>query len=162
AKARELTVNGIVPEEPSGDLVKQLFLSKRAATVISGPWLASDLGRDIHYRVVPLPRVTGEGPMRPYLTVDGAFLTPEGARSDKARKFGRALGDTASARDRATIGKEIVATKKFWDDEGDHADALLRAFRDASKDAVVMPSTRAMQSMWVPADQALRKVLRGN
>src|SRR5215472_1148922 len=42
--ARGLIAEGAVPEEPSGALVRQLFISGHAATVIDGPWLAADLG----------------------------------------------------------------------------------------------------------------------
>lgn len=160
-KARELTVSGVIPEEPSGDLVKQLFSSGKAAAVISGPWLAGDLDGTVPYRVVPLPEIEGVGKMRPFLTVEGAFLTPQGAVKPEARAFARMLGSDAAARERADKAKQVVATKAFWSDPS-AGDGLLRAFHDASVDAVPMPTAQAMQAAWVPIDQAIRKVLRGD
>lgn len=163
-KARELTDRGIVPKEPSGDVVKQLFAQKKAATAISGPWLAADLKGDLRYRVAPLPRIEGAGEMRPFLTVDAAFLTPEGAKSKDARAFARfAAHDPEAARLRAEIGKQVVATRSFWDsvEAGAPEMEVLRAFRAASAAAVVMPVSTAMNPAWVPGEQALRKVLRG-
>lgn len=158
-KARTLTTSGVIPEEPSGDLVKQLFLSGKAAAVISGPWLAGELA-GVPYKVAPLPRVSGAGPMRPYLTVDGAFLTPQGSARTEARALARYLGDDASARERAETGKQIVASKSYWKSQG--TSELLEAFHAASVDAIPMPTSLAMRATWVPAEQALRKVLRGD
>jgi len=163
-EARELTKQGIVPPEPSGDLVKQLFASGSAATAISGPWLAGDLenGR-VRYEVVPLPSIEGAGPMRPYLTVEGAFLTREGAVRDEARAFARMLGTEAAARERAETGQQVVATRSFWTTDAARAPALkiLRAFHEASSDAIPMPVSFAMNPVWVPAEDALKKVIRG-
>jgi arabinogalactan oligomer/maltooligosaccharide transport system permease protein len=165
-EARALTVAGVVPEEPSGDLVKQLFASGHAATAISGPWLAGDLEEanpKLHYRVVPLPAIEGAGPMRPFLTVEGAFLTGEGARREEVRAFARMLGGDAAARDRAEIGKQVVATRSYWAsaNAADPSMSVLRAFHEASNDAVPMPVSVAMNPVWDPALQALRKVIRG-
>ncbi len=163
-EARELTKQGIVPQEPSGDLVKQLFASGSAATAISGPWLAGDLdSKRLHYEVVPLPSIEGAGPMRPYLTVEGAFLTPQGAQLEPARAFARMLGTEAAAKERAEIGQQVVATRSFWTSDASRAPALkiLRAFHDASSDAVPMPVSFAMNPVWVPAEDALKKVIRG-
>lgn len=164
-KARELIATKVVPPEPSGDLVKQLFASGRAAAVISGPWLAGDLGREVSYRVVPLPSVEGAGKMRPFLTVDGAFLTPQGARLPEARELARFFAEPDMAEIRRSAGKQDVATTSVWehDEREPHAavDPVLAAFHEAAQGAVPMPSSLAMRSTWVPAEQALRKVIRG-
>lgn len=173
-KAHELVATRVVPDEASGDLVKTLFTTGKAASVISGPWLAGDLEDKVPYEVVPLPSIPGVGAMRPFLTVDGVFMTPEGAKSEGARALARSLGDAASAAERAEIGKQVVATRSYWsaqDGGGDAAAlspeakrqrALLVAFHEASADAIPMPVSPAMNPVWVPAEQAIRKVLRGD
>lgn len=171
-KARELVTTHVVPDEASGDLVKTLFTTGKVAAVISGPWLAGDLKDDVPYEVVPLPAISGVGPMRPYLTVDGVFMTPEGAKSEGARALVRAFGSVESARDRASIGKQVVATRSYWEglaaddgapsEEAKRQRKLLAAFHDASADAIPMPVSTAMNPVWVPAEQAIRKVLRGD
>ncbi|MDB4945992.1 MAG: sugar transporter permease [Labilithrix sp.] len=163
--ARDLIAKGTVPQEPSGDLVKQLFASGKAAVAFSGPWLASDLesASGLHYAIAPLPAVSGGARMRPYLTVEGAFVTPQGAVRDDARAFVRMLGTAEAARERAETGKQVVATRAFWASEAAAAPsfAVLRAFHDASNDAVPMPVSMAMNPVWVPAEDALKKVIRG-
>ena len=164
-KAHDLIASGVVPPEASGALVKQLFASGKAAAVISGPWLAGDLGAGVMYRVVPLPSIEGAGKMQPFLTVDGAFLTPQGAKRKEARELARFFADDASASIRRVVGKQDVSTKSVWDRDGDRPitpeDAVLAAFHQAAQDAVPMPSSLAMRSTWVPAEEALKKVIRG-
>ncbi len=171
-KARAIVRSGAIPDEASGDLVKQLFESGHAAAVMSGPWLAGDLKGSVTYEVVPLPALEGVGPMRPFLTVDGAFMTPEGAKSKEARAFARELGSGTSAYDRAEVGKQIVATKGYWDaqliEDAKRSPEAMRdrrtqlAFHDAAAGAVPMPSAMAVNPVWDPAKEALRKVLRGD
>jgi arabinogalactan oligomer/maltooligosaccharide transport system permease protein len=165
-KARELVASHVVPEEASGDLVKQLFESGRAAAVFSGPWLAADLGETRAYAVAPLPSIEGVGPMKPFLTVDGAFMTPEGAKSPPARALARFLGGAESAEVRAELGKQIVATRAYWEAASKRPARkereILEAFRAASADAIPMPTSMSFNPVWDPAKEALRKVLRGD
>lgn len=154
--------SGVLPEEPSGALVKQLFSSGKANAAISGPWLAGDLG-DMKFRVEPLPLVGKTGQrMRPLLTVEGAFLTPEGSKREDVRAFVRYLGSRQASIVRATKGKQVVANKQAWDDPALAKDKVLRAFHAAAKDAEPMPTSTAMRATWVPAQEAIRKVLRGD
>ncbi|MDF2695921.1 MAG: Maltose/maltodextrin transporter, substrate binding periplasmic protein MalE, partial [Labilithrix sp.] len=162
-KARELVATRVVPDEASGDLVKTLFATGKAAAVFSGPWLAGDLAERAPYEVAPLPSIDGVGPMRPFLTVDGVFMTPEGAKSAEARALARELGSDVSAFERAELGKQIVASKVYWAaPKNDRQHKLLASFHDASADAIPMPVSMAMNPVWVPAEQAIRKVLRGD
>jgi arabinogalactan oligomer/maltooligosaccharide transport system permease protein len=161
-KVRELVQTHVVPEEASGDLVKTLFQSGRTAAVMDGPWLASDLKSDVPYKVVPLPTIDGK-PMRPYLTVDAAFLTPEGAKLPGARALARSLGGDKSAFVRAVKGRQVVATKAFWSlpTDGDLNLGSLPAFHDAAKDAIPIPVSTAMNPVWDPVKNAIKKVIRG-
>lgn len=157
----DLVSSGVVAEDASGDDVKRLFVTGKAAAVISGPWLASDVGSRVPYRVVPLPRAPNAGPMKPYLTVDGAFLTPSGAKRAEARAFARELASDASSLVRATTGAQVVATRSFWEGaEANGVSPLLVAFHEAARTAVPMPSSVAMRATWVPAQQAILKILR--
>jgi arabinogalactan oligomer/maltooligosaccharide transport system permease protein len=151
----------VVSSETSGDDAKRLFVSGKAQAILGGPWLASELGDRVAYRVVPLPPIANAGKMRPYATVDAAFLTPTGATRADARTFIHMLGDEPSARIRAEVGGQVVTTNAYWTSAGERAPALLEAFRAAAADSVVMPSSVAMRATWVPAQNAIRKVLRG-
>jgi len=153
----------LVPEEPSGTLIVDLFASGRAAAVVSGPWLAGELGDKVRYRVQPLPRLGAAGQLlRPYLTVETAMLSPKGAAQPAARKLARWLGSTPSAVVRAQKGHQVVTTLAAWQVPEVKTDAMLVAFHRAAEMAVPTPSSLAMRAAWEPANRALRKVLRGD
>jgi arabinogalactan oligomer/maltooligosaccharide transport system permease protein len=169
AYVRELTEHHVIPAEPSGALVKQLFASGRAATAIDGPWLAADVPPAVHFHVEPLPPVydasgaVGEhaGPMRPPLTVEAVMASPSGAAKPEARAFARWLGSKEAAVFRAEEAHQVVATVAAWDDPAVASDPLLAAFHEAARHAEPMPTSVRMRAAWVPMQEAMRKVLRG-
>ena len=170
AYVRDLHQARIIPDEPSDDLVQRLFVSGHAAAVISGPWFAASLQGKAKYKVAPLPPVAmgslteglGDAQMRPYLTVEGVFVTPTGAAHAEARAFARWLGSDDAAVVRATIGHQVVATRGAWSDPHVASDQALAAFRQASESAVLPPASTAMRATWVPAGEAIKKVWRGD
>ena len=162
---RGLVANKDVPEEPSSALVAQLFAGGRAATAIEGPWLVGDLKERVRFRVEPLPRIAaaGSAAMRPFLTVEGVMLTPEGARRGAVRAFARWLGrDVEGALVRARVGHQVVTEEAAWSAMGADEDPVLKAFHLAAQSALPMPTSTALRAAWVPANQAILKVLRGD
>jgi arabinogalactan oligomer/maltooligosaccharide transport system permease protein len=162
---RAMLTHGQIPEEPSGALAKDLFTSGRAAAVIDGPWLAADLGPSlaIRYRVEPLPRLAAAGDLlRPLLTVEAVFTTHSGAGRPVAAELARWLGGPEAAIVRAQMGQQVVPRPDLWKDPRLAALPNLRAFHDAAMNAEPMVATRGMQAAWEPANQAIKKVLRGD
>lgn len=157
---RDLVRRGAMPEETSGSLLTELFRGGRVATVISGPWFASDLGPGVEYRVTTLPEIARSGQaMRPFLTVEAAALTPKGAESDAARELLHYLAGAESAEIRARVGRQVVARAEL--PAGVKSDPFLRAFAEQAKSAVPMPATARMRATWEPADRAIKKVIAG-
>ncbi len=151
---------GVVPEEASGAVVGELFKTGKAATAISGPWFASDVGPSLKYRVVPLPKVEAAGaPMRPFLTVEAASLTPRGRDSASAQRLLAFIAGEAGADIRARVGRQVVARSVLPPSARD--DAFLAAFAAQAAIAVPMPSSPRMRTTWEPAERALKKVLSG-
>lgn len=153
---------GQIPEEASGELVMRLFGSGRAAAAISGPWLAPDLPSDLRWRVVPLPTLRAAGaPLRPYATIEAVFFAAESDAPNEARALAQYLVGVEAATRRAKIGRQVVSTTAAWDDPELANDAFLATFRDASRNAVPMPTHPNMRVVFEPAMRALRRVLRG-
>jgi arabinogalactan oligomer/maltooligosaccharide transport system permease protein len=157
-----LIARGVVPEEASGELIPRLFREGRAATAISGPWLAPDLPDDLRWHVRPLPAVEGEGPMRAYSTVEAVFLAEHARETDHARAFAEFLATGEGARLRATIGRQVVTERAAWSDPAIAGDTFLAQFRAAADRAVPLSTHPNMQSVWQPAQSAIRNVLRGS
>jgi arabinogalactan oligomer / maltooligosaccharide transport system permease protein len=159
---RDLTTRHVIPSEPNGALVEQLFASGRAATAIDGPWLAAELPPGVRYHVVPLPLLAATGRrMRPLLTVESVMLSPTGAEKAEVRAFARWLGGVQSSIARATQAHQIVTNEAAWRDPAVANDALLSAFHAAARQAEPMPTSTRMRAAWVPVQEAMRKVLRG-
>jgi arabinogalactan oligomer/maltooligosaccharide transport system permease protein len=151
---------GLVPAGADGSLVTKLFAAGKAAFVMSGPWLATDLARgSVPYRVTVLPgvRVTGR-PMRPLLTVEAVMLTPSGAARPEVRRLAEHLASAAAARVRQRVARTVSARRDAPPPEGDE---LLQAFAAQARVAVPMPTSAAMRAVFEPSDRAIRKVLSG-
>ncbi len=150
-----------VPEEASGELVPRLFGDGRAATAISGPWLAPDLPEGLRWTVRPLPRVDATGrPMRPFATIESVYLAARARQPEPAQDFARYL-TLEGARVRAVRGRQIVTDRRVWEDPEVARDPFLARFREATDAAIPLPTHPHMRMVWVPALRALRKVLRG-
>lgn len=161
ALVHRLVEQGAVPADADGALVTQLFRSGRAALAISGPWLATDLAdADLAYRVSLLPEVRATGqPMRPLLTVEAVMLSPDGANRAEVRRLARHLASVPAAEVRQSLARVVSARA---DVEVPPDDDYLRVFAAQAEVAVPMSTRVAMRATWEPANQAIKKVLRGN
>jgi arabinogalactan oligomer/maltooligosaccharide transport system permease protein len=157
--AVDLIARKVVPEDADGALVTNLFKAGQAATAISGPWLAADLGDAVPYRVVLLPIVEETGlRMRPLLTVEAVMLAPEGAQNPDALRLLEHLGSREAAAIRAGVARSLTARS----DAPMPDDPLLQVFAQQAALADPTPSTAAMRAVWEPANRAIRKVMRGD
>ncbi len=161
AHLHRLVREGTVPEEASGELIPRLFGTGGAATAISGPWLAPDLPPGMRWHVRPLPSIGASGrPMRPFATVESIFLAAQAREPDAARAFARYV-TLEGALVRAREGRQIVTDAEAWRDPALASDPFLSRFREAASQAVPLPTHPHMRMVWVPAQRALRSVLRG-
>lgn len=157
---RDLMQRGKIPEEAGGSVVKQLFISGRAAAYISGPWSAGELDGKVNYRAVPLPRVEATGErLKPYLTVEAAALTPRGSKNLQALRLVEYLAGDESANIRVKVGRQLVARRKL--PPAAEGDPFIQAFAAQAEHAVPMPSGDRMRTSWEPANRALKKALSG-
>jgi arabinogalactan oligomer / maltooligosaccharide transport system permease protein len=156
----DLVTRKLVPEEASGALIKDLFWSGKAAAAINGPWMADEVQSSVSYRVIPLPRLRATGrKMRPLLTIESLFVTPQGQVKPKTRRLVHFLSSKYSAQIRAEKTRSVSA---FRNPPGaGKSDPFLKAFSDAAQNADVMSTSPAMRLVFEPTDKALRKVFRG-
>lgn len=159
----ELRERGLIPEEPTGALVGELFNDGKAAAVIQGPWFLGEIDASVDYAVAPLPTVSETGlPARPFLTVEAAILSAEASNKDGALAFARFLSSPDGAKFRLQEGQQLVANQAVYADESVELPPELRAFQEQSKQAKPMPNQPLMRAVWEPAALAMRSVLRGS
>ncbi len=153
----------LIPPEPDGALIGRLFGSGQAAYVISGPWLAASLPATLDVAVIPLPALEDAGPLRPFVTVEAVFRAatpaPNPARAPRVARLAAWLAGPDSAWLRATEAHQVVSHRATWDRLP--PDPTLRAFRDAARAGLVMPSDPRMSQVFEPTTRAIRSVVRG-
>ena len=160
AYAKGIQDAGLLPEEPTGALVSQLFNEGQAAMVFNGPWFLGEI-EGVDYGIAPLPVVSETGlPAAPYLTVEGLFVSGEAQHPAEAEALARWLAGPDAALVRAEQGRQPVATLDAYDQLAD--DAVLGAFRKALDTSVPMPNRPEMAATWEPVARALRAGMRGS
>ncbi len=159
---RTIQDNRWMPQEASGALVKSLFNDGRAAMVISGPWFAGEIEKDVAYGIASLPTVSETGiPMRPFLGVEAAFVSSKSKQQEQAQAFAKFLSEAPAAVVRATLGRQIPAAVGAYEDPSVQNDLVISSFRKAALQAVPTPNTLEMTKVWEPMKLALRAVLQG-
>jgi arabinogalactan oligomer/maltooligosaccharide transport system substrate-binding protein len=166
-KALQLLVSwikdGILPAEPSTALITSLFNEGKAAMVFSGPWFLGEIASGVDYGLARLPTIAEAGgkPMRPWMTVEGAYVAAPSKQKDLAYDFVKFITDTKSGETMAIEGRQTPANKKVYDDPKVAKDPVLAAFRAQVEVAVPMPNMPEMTMVWSPATTAMNTVIRG-
>jgi arabinogalactan oligomer/maltooligosaccharide transport system permease protein len=158
---RALQARGLIPGEATAALVTQLFNEGRAAMVVNGPWFVGEIDPSVRYGVAPLPRVSATGlPAAPFLTVEAAFVSARARDPEGALAFARFLRSAEGEAVRATMGRQLVPSAAA--DGAGELPFPLAEFAAQARQAVVLPGSPLMRSVWEPASRALRAVLRGD
>jgi arabinogalactan oligomer/maltooligosaccharide transport system substrate-binding protein len=154
---------GFLPAEPSSALITSLFNEGKAAMVFSGPWFLGEVSKDIDYALAPLPTLSEAGgkPIRPWMTVEGVFVTAPCKQKEAAFEFVKYVTDVEAGKVMALEGRQTPAAKAVYDDGKVAADPILAAFRRQVEVAVPMPNLPEMTMVWSPATTALNKVNAG-
>ena len=162
AFVQSLAQQDLLPAESSSVVATQLFNDGRAAMTINGPWFLGEIAPGVPYAVAPLPIVSATGKRAaPLLTIEAVLLGARAHDPAAAMQFARWLAGPEGARIRATRGRQTVAARAAWDDPKVARDPVLAAFRAQLAATVPMSNAPEMRQVWEPAQQALRKVLRG-
>ncbi|WP_258723663.1 sugar ABC transporter substrate-binding protein [Cellulomonas sp. NS3] len=129
-----------------GDKAKQAFLDGQTPYIVTGPWYAEafvEAGMDI--TVLPVPSAGGEE-AKPFVGVQGAFISAKTENSVLANDFVTNYLTTEEIQDElyATGGRvpALTASADKIDDE------VLAGFNEAGATGAPMPSLPEMGSVW--------------
>ena len=153
---------GILPGEPSTALINALFNGGKAAMVFSGPWFLGEIAPGVDWGLSLLPTLDEAGgkPMRPWMTVEGAFISAPSKNKDAAYDFIKFLTDKESALVMGLEGKQSPSNKAIYDDPKVAADPVLKAFKAQVDVAVPMPNLPEMTMMWSPVTTMMAGVAK--
>jgi len=144
---------GFLPAEPSTALITALFNQGKAAMIFTGPWFLGEIAPEIDYGLAPLPRIVeaGNQPLRPWMTVEGAYIAAPSKNKDQAYDFVKYLTDRPAARIMALEGRQSPSNQAVYEDPQVANDPVLKAFRTQVEVAIPMPNLAEMTMVWSPA-----------
>ena len=153
---------GILPAEPSTALITALFNQGKAAMIFSGPWFLGEIDSNIDWGLARLPTVDDAGklPMRPWMTVEGAFIAAPSKHKDAAYDFVKFLTDNGPAKIMALEGRQSPSNKSVYDDPAVAQDPVLKAFKAQVDVAVPMPNLPEMSMTWSPVTIMMASVAK--
>ena len=153
---------GILPAEPSTALITNLFNEGRAGIVFSGPWFLAEIKDGVDFGIALLPTVDEAGgkPMKPWMTVEGAYIAEPSKHKDEAFELVSFLTGVEAARVMALEGRQTPANLNVYKDPAVAGDPVLQAFRAQVENAVSMPNYAEMTMMWSPATTAMNMIVK--
>jgi arabinogalactan oligomer/maltooligosaccharide transport system permease protein len=155
--AKRLAIDdALLPLNPTGERVGQLYRDGRTPMVLSGPWFLNGLDRPIAAAVLPIVSETGL-PARPYLTVDTAFIATHAQHPEAARQFAMYLAGPEGAAIRQSHGQAVVYAG-LPPSTGTGIGAVLAR---QAETAVPMPNNADLSAVFEAEAQGLRQTLRG-
>ena len=156
--------DGILPADPSSTLIASLFNDGKAAIVFSGPWFLGEVQDKVKYAIAPLPTVDEAGgkPMKPWLTVEGVYVSAGSKQKEAAYKVAEYLVSTEAALVLALEGGQLPTNKAAYADPRVAKNPTLQGFRKQLDTAVPMPNYAEMTLMWSPVTTAMNKIVKGS
>lgn len=155
--------DGVLPTEPSEALVSSMFNEGKAAMVINGPWFVGEIDKKINYGLAVLPVVdAAKKPMRPWLTIEGAYVAASSTKKDLAYELARYLTSEEAGLVLALEGRQLHTNKAIYANPKVSGDPVLKAFHDQLANAEPMPNRPEMTMVWSPATTAMNKIVKGN
>jgi arabinogalactan oligomer/maltooligosaccharide transport system substrate-binding protein len=156
--------DGILPADPSSTLIASLFNEGKAAIVFSGPWFLGEVQDKVKYAIAPLPTLDEAGgkPMKPWLTVEGVYVSAASKHKEAAYRFAEYLVSTEAALVLALEGGQLPTNKAAYSDPRVAKNPTLQGFRKQLDTAVPMPNYAEMTLMWSPVTTAMNKIVKGS
>lgn len=153
----------ILPAEPSTALITALFNEGKAAMVFNGPWFLGEIAPGIEVGIARLPSLVeaGGAPMRPWITVEGAYVAAPSKNKEAAYELVKYLTDGAATKVMAVEGRQCPANAAAYQDPAIAKDPILAGFREQVEVAIPMPNVPEMTMVWSPATTAMNTVIRG-
>jgi arabinogalactan oligomer/maltooligosaccharide transport system substrate-binding protein len=130
--------------------------------VFSGPWFLGEIAKGVDYGLAPLPTLSeaGNKPIRPWITVEGVYISAPSKVKDAAFELAKYLTDVPAGKVLALQGRQTPANKGVYADPQVAGDPILKAFRQQVDVAIPMPNLPEMSMVWSPATTAMNVIIK--
>lgn len=155
--------DGVMPTEPSEALVSSMFNEGKVAMILNGPWALGEISPNIKYGLAVLPVLdeAGKKPMRPWLTIEGAYVSASSKQKEQAYGFAKFLASEEAGLILSLEGRQLHTNAAIYKDKRVSGDVTLKAFHDQLSSAEPMPNQAEMTMVWSPATTAMNKIVKG-
>ena len=128
---RWINKDGILPAEPSSALITSLFNQGKAAMVFSGPWFLGEIEPGIDYGLAVLPSIDEAGgqPMRPWLTIEGVYVSTSSKHKEAGYDLAKYLVSEEAGLVLTIEGRQLHTNKAVYTHKEVADDVVLAAFR---------------------------------
>jgi arabinogalactan oligomer/maltooligosaccharide transport system substrate-binding protein len=153
----------LLPEEPPGiDRMGTLFSEGKAAMIFEGPWFKGRIAPGVDYGMAQLPALSEANgqPMRPWITVEGLYISAQSKQKTAAFEFLDYMTDVYASKVLAQLGYDAPANQRVYLDADVLANEMLSVCFKQARVAVAMPNVPEMTAMWTPATVALSSIIR--
>lgn len=149
--------NHWLPEQTSAGLVIDQFNRGQVAAIFAGPWTLPSL--TIPYRLAALPQLSeAKQPLKPWLTVEGLFLSARSLVKNEASQVAQSLTSTECALDLSQKGHQLPARQDLYQRPEIAADPILSSYYQQSLVALPMPKDAGLSQLWQPMAQFLSDI----
>jgi maltose-binding protein MalE len=150
----------LIPLGLNSDMANMLFLSRKSAMIINGPWILQKL-RDakIPHLVTSLPKLDNGSHPHPMVGVGGIMLNGVCRQRDKALALMKYLSSPENqvkiCQASGRIPARLDSLKLVQNDKD------VQAFALVAQSGSPMPNHPAMMAVWSPINEALKLILAG-
>lgn len=156
---KTLADEGVLSADIGGDQAKQAFLDGKSPYMVTGPWNIADFqdaGLDVS--VLPVPSAGGE-PSRPFLGVQGVYLSSQSENALLANQF---LDYMTTPEAQTTMHELAGRTPALQESADAVADEILAGFGEAGAEGQPMPSIPEMGAVWTFWGAAEVSIINGS
>ncbi|MEJ3405447.1 maltose ABC transporter substrate-binding protein [Rathayibacter sp. YIM 133350] len=152
---------GVLNANIDGDKAKQFFIDGQSPYYLTGPWNIPDIkAAGIQYAIDPLPSAGGQ-PARPFIGVNGFFLSSKSKNAVAATNFiVNYLSTEAAQTSLYKVGGRPPALKAAYD-KAAKEDADIKAFGSIGLTGAPMPAIPEMGSVWADWGNAELQLIKG-
>lgn len=150
----------------SGFALTAMFKDSKVPFVLQGPWFIGELTPEagqqpVEWGVALLPDVEPGKPMKPFLGSEALLLSAKSTQTKSALRIMDFLTSDEAALTRISVGKQMVANIKTYEQPKWADDPVVKVFRGQAEVSVPMPSSAEMSAVWNPYNAALQKGVYG-
>lgn len=143
-------------------MLDSLFTEGKAVAVISGPWNVEPYKEaGINYGVKELPMLPNGEHMGSFIGVKSYNVSSYTKHPELAEAFVKFIANEENSKVRYEKTKEVPAVLALAEDPSVQESEAAAAIALQSQYAELMPGITAMNSVWLPIDQALQTIATG-